>query len=425
MTTIVTIADAVAALGPGALTEDALRLHIFPLFSKTLAAPGIYLANHSLGRPLDQTEDDLREGIHLWQSKLGNAWDDWLEAEHAHRSRIAQLIHAQRPDCIIPKVSAGQGLRTVLNALPGTPRVLTTASEFDSVDVILKQYAAVGRIHLQTVRCHTADGALDLAPLYNAIRDNRAAQTNEIGDAFSGGVPNIDLVLVSQVLFVTGQIMPDLDRLALHCHQHGARLLVDAYHAVGVLPVDVAAMGADFMIGGSYKYLRGGPGAAYLYMSPEALASDLRPIDIGWFAKEQPFRYERPDPPRFAAGGDAFLESTPPVLTYYQARAGQQLTLLLGVARIREYNLDRLRRLKQYLAAAGIAAQGGDDQHGGFLTVEHPDARSLAASLETSGVMADARSRWLRLSPDYLTTEAQMREAADVVASCMTAQAKG
>ncbi len=406
MTSTIALTDAGAALGTGALSEDALRLHISPLFSRTLTAPGIYLANHSLGRPLDQTEDDLLEGIHLWQSKLGNAWDMWLAEEHAHRSRIAELIGAPRPDCIVPKVSAGQGLRTVLNALPDTPRVLTTTSEFDSVDVILKQYAAVGRIRLQAVTCNTDNGTLDLSPLFEAVSNNT------------------DLVIVSQVLFMTGQVVPDLHRIAAHCHQHGARLLVDAYHAIGVFPIDVAAMKADFVLGGSYKYLRGGPGAAFLYISPEALASGLRPIDIGWFAKEKVFFYQRPDPPRFAAGGDAFLESTPPVLTYYQARAGQQLTLLLGVARIRAYNLDRLRRLKRYLAAAGVAAKGADEQHGGFLTVEHADAPSLAASLERHGITADARSRWLRLSPDYLTTDAQMREAADAVASCMTADIK-
>jgi kynureninase len=401
MTATTALAGAVAALGPAALTEAALRLHIFPLFSRTLAAPGNYLANHSLGRPLDQTEDDLREGFHLWQSKLGNAWDAWLEEEHAHRSRIAQLIHVPRADCVVPKVSAGQGLRTVLNALPGTPRVLTTASEFDSVDVILKQYAAIGRIHLQAVNCHASDGTLDLAPLFEAIPDGA------------------ELVVISQVLFMTGQVVPDLNRLAAHCHQHGARLLVDAYHAIGVFPVDVTAMNADFALGGSYKYLRGGPGAAFLYISPDALASGLQPIDIGWFAKEQSFLYQRPDPPRFAPGGDAFLESTPPVLTYYQARAGQQLTLLLGVARIRAYNLDRLNRLKRYLAGAGIAAEGADEQHGGFLTIEHAAAPSLAASLERYGITTDARSRWLRLSPDYLTTDAQIREAADAVASCI------
>ena len=84
------LADADAAMGPGALTEETLRLHIFPLFSKTLAAPGIYLANHSLGRPLDQTEEDLREGFQLWQTRLGDAWGPWLEEVQAHRSRLAQ-----------------------------------------------------------------------------------------------------------------------------------------------------------------------------------------------------------------------------------------------------------------------------------------------------------------------------------------------
>jgi kynureninase len=228
-------------------------------------------------------------------------------------------------------------------------------------------------------------------------------------------VGNIDLVVVSQVLFATGQVIPHLDRLAAACHLSGARLLVDAYHAVGVFPVDVAAMQADFMIGGSYKYLRGGPGAAFVYISPAALESGLQPVDIGWFAKEKPFLYDRPNPPRFAPGGDGFLEGTPPVLTWYQARAGQQLTLALGVDRIRIYNLDRLSRLKGYLAEAGIAATGADEQHGGFLTVEHPEAPSLVPALEQRGVITDARSRWLRLSPDYLTSDTQMRETAAVL----------
>lgn len=399
-----TLAESVAALGPGPFTEDALRRHIFPLFSRSLAVPGIYLANHSLGRPLDQTEDDLREGFAHWQTKLGDAWDPWQEEEQAHRARLAQLIGAPRPDCVVPKTSAGQGLRTVLNALTGTPRVLSTASEFDSVDIILKQYAAVRRIHLQIVNCHTPEGSIDLAPLLDVI---------------SG---NADLVIVSQVLFTTGQVIPHLERLAAACHRSGARLLVDAYHAVGVFPVDVAAMQADFVIGGSYKYLRGGPGAAFLYISPEALTSGLQPIDIGWFAKEKPFFYERPNPPRFAPGGDAFLESTPPVLTYYQARAGQQLTLALGVDRIRAYSLDRLSRLKRYLAEAGIVATGSDEAHGGFLTVEDADAASLAKSLEQRGVIADTRGRWLRLSPDYLTSDTQMHEAAVILADLLAIQ---
>jgi kynureninase len=398
------LADAVEAMGQGALTEDALRRHIFPLFSGTLARPGIYLANHSLGRPLDQTEDDLREGFQLWQTTLGDAWEPWLEEEQAHRARLAQLIGASRPDCVIPKTSAGQGLRTALNALDGVPRVVSTSGEFDSVDVILKQYAAVGRISLQLVGCQGSNGAIDLSEMMEKIRDG------------------VDLVVISQVMFMTGQVVGDLDLLGERCHEVGARLLVDAYHSVGVIPVDVAKMNADFMVGGSYKYLRGGPGAAFLYVSPDALLSGLKPIDIGWFAKDQPFRYERPNPPRFAHGGDAFLESTPPALTYYQARAGQQLTLQIGVDRIRAYSLDRLSRLKRYLADFGIAAEGADGEHGAFLTIEADAVGSLAEELERNGVTADARGKFLRLSPDYLTGDISLCDAAATLASVVAAR---
>lgn len=398
--------EAFAALGSGPLTEDALREHVFPLFSHTIARPGIYLANHSLGRPLNQTQDDVRECVELWQSHLGDAWDGWMAEHEAYRSRLAQLIGAPRADCIIPKTSAGQGLRTVLNALSGTPRVLSTDAEFDSIDVILKQYAAVGRIQLELVPIHT-DGRLDLAQLFDRIKKG------------------VDLAVVSQVLFATGEQLPNLDVLAAECHQHGARLLVDAYHAVGALRVDVAAMGADFMIGGSYKYLRGGPGACFLYISPDALDSGLRPLDIGWFAKEQPFLFERPDPPRFASGGDAFLESTPAVITWYQARAGQQFTLGVGVERLRAYSLDRLRRLKGYLAAQGIEAEGADDAHGAFLTVEHASAPALADALRTYSIFTDARDCWLRLCPDCLTLDGALADTAAALAAVLRATQSG
>lgn len=397
-----TIAEAVAALGPGPLTERSLREHIFPLFSRTLAAPGIYLENHSLGRPLDQTQEDLREAAQLWQTRLGAAWTEWTQAERDHRGRIAEIINAPRPDCIIPKVSAGQGLRTVLNALPGTPRVIATTAEFDSVDVILKQYAASGRIRLQLISVHEPDGTLNLDTLKNAI------------------AAGADLVIVPHVFFMTGQIIPELGLLAEHCHTHTARLLVDAYHSIGVFPVDISALHADFAIGGSYKYLRGGPGAGFLYLSPEALNSRLHPLDIGWFAKEQVFGFDRPNPPRFAAGGDAFLESTPAVFTYYQARAGQQFTLELGVDRIRSYTLDRLQRLKGYLAEVGISAHGADNAHGAFLTVHHDNSRAIVSTLHERGIHTDARPNTIRLGPDLLSTDAELREAAQTVAEAIS-----
>ena len=391
------IQQAVAALGEAPLHESAIQRHITPLFSRVLSVDRIYLANHSLGRPLDAMSEDLAEATALWYEQLGDAWDPWLDEREAFRKRIATLIGAPRLDCIVPKTSAGQGLRTVLNALPGKPRVVTTRGEFDSIDVILKQYAALGRIEIQWIDPDSS-GNFRVEPLIESVR--RGA----------------DLVVISQVMFMTGQIVGGLDRLADACHLHGARLLVDSYHAVGVITVNAASMRCDFLIGGSYKYLRGGPGACFLYISPAALDSGLRPLDTGWFANSDEFAYRRPDTPILKHGGDAFLESTPPVLTWYQARSGQQFTLAMGVERLRAYSLHQLGLLRADLADAGVdCVIGGDAGHGAFLAIRLESATQLPALLEERGIITDARGEWLRLCPDCLTRDEELRRAASVL----------
>jgi kynureninase len=395
------ITKAVAALGDGPLSEESIQREVAPLFSRVLANQRVYLANHSLGRPLDTMAEDVAEATSLWYSELGKSWDGWLAEQSAFRARIARLIGSPRADCIVPKTSAGQGLRTVLNALPGQPRVVSTRGEFDSVDVILKQYAALGHIHMQWVDADV-HGEFSVEPLMEA-----AAQ-------------GADLVVVSLVMFMTGQIVDGLKRLAEACHRNGAKLLVDAYHAIGVIPVDVAAMSADFMIGGSYKYLRGGPGACFLSLSPEILESGLRPLDTGWFAKDENFAYQRSEAPVLKRGGNAFLESTPPVLTYYQARSGQEFALAMRVERLREYSLRQLAALHGYLMDAGVGEiTGGDERHGAFLALRMENAIELAKRLEPEGIVCDARGEWLRLCPDCLTRDAELRRVANVVGKLM------
>jgi len=227
----------------------------------------------------------------------------------------------------------------------------------------------------------------------------------------------VDLVVVSQVMFQTGQILPELSALVAHAHAVGARVLLDVYHSLGVLPVDVAAPDVDFAVGGAYKYLRGGPGACFLYVAPRHLDAGLRTLDTGWFAKAAPFDYARPEPPRFATGGDGWLESTPAVLPIYQARAGQQLVLALGVGRVRAYSLAAQRRLVALLAEDGIAAQGGTVDRGAFVVVRHRDARAWAVALAERAIATDARGEWLRLAPDILTTDAEIVAAARELAA--------
>jgi kynureninase len=387
---------AVAALGSGPLTEESVREHVAPLFSRVLAAHRgcVYLANHSLGRPLDATADDVREAIDAWYGRMGDAWQPWHAEIAAFRARLAALLGAARADCVVPKTSAGQGLRAVLNSYDGVVRVVATRGEFDSLDLILREYARRGRIALSFVEPRE-DG--DFAGAY-------------VRSAIERGT---DLAVVSHVMFQTGQILPELPEIVAHAHGCGARVLLDVYHSLGVFPVDVAALDVDFAVGGSYKYLRGGPGACFLYVHPRHVDAGLRTLDTGWFAKAEPFAYTRPDPPRYGPGGDAWLESTPPVLPFFQARAGQLFACAIGVARLREYSLRQQQQLTALLAVRGVEARGGTEDRGAFVVVRRPDARACAEALLQRGIVTDARGEWLRLCPDMLTTDAELEIAAN------------
>ena len=389
------IATAVAALGDGSLTAAALAQHVAPLFSRVLARDKarIYLANHSLGRPLDATADDVHEGLAAWYDELGGAWDGWLREIEAFRARLAALLGVARPDSVVPRASAGQGLRAVLNSYDATIRVVATQGEFDSLDVILREYARRRRIVLELV-APRAGGRFDAGDIVRAIG------------------AGCDLLVVSQVMFNTGQRLIDLPDLVVAAHRAGARVLLDVYHALGVLPVDLSALDVDFAVGGSYKYLRGGPGACFLFVHPRLLDEGLRTLDVGWFAKRDRFGYRRPDPPEYGAGGDAWLESTPPALSANQARAGQELTLALDPARLRAYSLVQQAHLVEALASHGIPARGARDDHGAFVVVEDDRAEAWAKQLREAGVVTDARGRYLRLCPDVLTTQDEVTEAA-------------
>jgi kynureninase len=367
------------------LDENWLRQEIFPRFSRVLQRGEIYLANHSLGRPPDRMADDVRGAVDAWYRDMDAAWGLWLEAREKFRSLTAMLVGAPRKDCIVPKTSAGQGLRAVLNALPGKPRIATTDGEFDSIDFILRVYREQGRIELKIQPWRELD------------------------------VREADLVVLSSVMFRTGEIVQHLPRLIHDAHAARALVLLDVYHHAGVLPLDLAALEADFAIGGSYKYLRGGPGACWLYVHPRH--HGMRTLDTGWFAKKDAFAYERPDPPQFAAGGDAWLESTPPVLAPFQALAGLETTLELGVERIREYNL-----AQKALLASMLPVEGAGEDCGAFVTLVDSNARALASALEQQGVKADARGEYLRLCPDFLNSGAELERAAQRISGCLTSR---
>ncbi len=380
-------------LGEAPLDEALVARRVRPLFSRALA-PGqpIYLANHSLGRPPDRTATDVAAALDAWYRDLGEAWGPWLDARERFRSLTAQLVGAPGADSIVPKTSAAQGLRAVLNAHDDRIRVVATDAEFDSLDFVLRVYRERGRIDLALV-----------PPRAEAI--------------VAALAPRTDLLVVSTVFFRSGEILPDLADIVRQARAAGAKVLLDVYHHAGVLPLDLSALEADFAVGGSYKYTRGGPGACWLYVHPRH--HGLRTLDTGWFAKAAPFAYERPDPPRFAAGGDGWLESTPPVLACVQALAGLEFTCDVGVARLRAFHLAQKARLAAGLEDRGIAVAGSGAGHGAFLTLRHAQAPRLAEQLKARGVKTDARGETLRLCPDLLNTDGELARAAEMLAASL------
>lgn len=385
-------------LPDGPITGEYVHQWVKPLFSEVLYREEVYLANHSLGRPLDQTRMDVAEGMSHWYADMDTAWDAWVVEMDVWRSATAALLGLDRRDCVVPRTSCGQALRAVLNSFSSKKliRVVTSDQEFDSIDFVLRAYHEAQRADVTFVPSGRRCGA----PWVDA------------GKVAEQVLPGTDLLVISAVTFSTGQIVKGLNELVSRAHSVGAMVLVDAYHAVGVVPFGLGE--ADYAMGGSYKYLRGGPGACWLAVHPRHLGVDgPKTLDTGWFAKEDTFGYGRGDEARRKRGGDGWLESTPAVLPFYQARAGLRFMREVGVDRMREYCLGRTSGLRAGLREAGLPVlDTGDDQDfGGFVCVAHPRAVEAADRLRARMVNTDARGGYVRFGPDILTTDEETAAA--------------
>jgi kynureninase len=368
------------------MTEEWLRENIWPQFSTILGRDEIYLANHSLGRPTDKTIADVQEALTAWYEDMDDAWGAWMREIKHFQTRIAELINAPN---VVPKTSAGQGLRAVLHTYDRPIRIVTTTGEFDSLDFILRVFEERERISVTW--CDPSEDAL-----MDAIEENT------------------DLLVFSLVMFRDAKILRRAGEVIARAHANGAQVFVDAYHAVGVIPVDMALLGADFIVGGSYKYMRGGPGACWLAYRDDG----LRTLDTGWFAKKDPFAFERGGNIEW---GQPFFESTPAILPIYQARAGIDLITNLGVEELRSYSLKQQDFLRSEFAREGVVCfhPADPDEYGAFSLIHSHDARKKADILKRAGVTVDARGDNIRFCPDILNTEAELARAAKIVAEVL------
>jgi kynureninase len=222
------------------------------------------------------------------------------------------------------------------------------------------------------------------------------------------------LVPISHVLFKTAEIQ-DVAPIVRRAHEVGAHVILDCYQSAGIVPVDVTALGVDFAVGGSVKWLCGGPGNGWLYVRPD-LAERLTPSYTGWQAHETPFAFE-PEM-RYADGAARFLTGTPNVPAHFAGTAGYDLIEEIGVERIRANSLRQTQLLIDLADAAGFGVRCPRDaeRRGGTVTVEVPDFPAVHRELTARQILCDFRpDAGIRLGPHYYTSDDELRRVIDEI----------
>lgn len=355
----------------------------FPTVDSTL-----HFISHSLGAMPRAVEESLRRYAQIWKARGIRAWDEsWMAAPGEIAALAGRIIHAE-PGTVSLHPNVTLAHATALSALAFAPprnRLICGAEDFPSV---LYLFEGLARRGVEVVRIEAgADRRIAVEDVLDAI-DERSA-----------------VVALSQVMFRTSQLL-DLAPIARRAREMGALTLIDAYQAVGAVPVDVGALGVDMLAGGSVKWLCGGPGTAYLYVSPR-VAPSLEPALTGWFAHERPFDFDS-GPMRWDAGERRFWGGTPAIPSYLAARPGYEIVAEIGVDAIREKSLRLTGRMIAWADEFGwrLGSPRAAEERGGTVCLDVPEAERVCRALLASDVLLDHRPGvGLRLAPHFYTSE--------------------
>jgi kynureninase len=219
------------------------------------------------------------------------------------------------------------------------------------------------------------------------------------------------LVPLSLVLFRSAYIQ-DAAAVIEKAHRVGARVILDVYQAAGTVPLDIGRLEADFAVGGSVKWLCGGPGAGYLYVRPD-LAAELWPGLVGWAAHANPFSFAT-GPIVYADGPERFQSGTPNVPSIYAARGGYEIVAEIGVQAIREKSLRLTRRVIEHAQRAGyrLNTPTKDGERGGTVVVDVPNGEAVAQRLLEQNVIIDYRpGAGIRIAPHFYSTDEEIERA--------------
>ncbi len=349
----------------------------FPILEHTT-----YLINHSLAAMPRKAEERLAEYARMWSERGIRSWrEGWWTMPMTVGDQIGRIVGAPAGSTVMHQnvaIAEAVVLSCFLPIDPVRNRVVYERGNFPSV-----RYLYQAHPDLEVVVCE------DDAAIVDAI-DERTL-----------------LVPISHVLFKSAEIQ-DVEPIVRRAHEVGAHVILDCYQSAGIVPLDVTALDVDFAVGGSVKWLCGGPGNGWLYVRPD-LAERLEPTYTGWQAHETPFGFE--EEMRYARGAARFLTGTPNVPAHYAGTAGYDLIEEIGVDRIRANSLRQTQLLIDLADKAGfeIRSPRSPERRGGAVIVHVPEFPAVHKELTERQILCDFRpDAGIRLGPHYYNTDDEL-----------------
>jgi len=357
-----------------------------------------YLVSHSLGAMPRRASTYLQQFADEWSSRGVRAWyEGWWEIGRTTGDLLAPVLGV-RPGTISmhQNVTVAMAIIASCHTFDSSRnRIVMTDLEFPSNMYLFEGFRRYGA---EIVYVASPDMMrTDLQALLDAI-DERTV-----------------LVPLSYVLFKSAYIQ-NAAAVIEKAHRVGARVILDVYQAAGAVPLEIEALGADFAVGGSVKWLCGGPGAGYLYVRPD-LAAQLEPGIVGWAAHAQPFEFAG-GAIEYAGAPERFQSGTPNVPSLYSARGGYEIVGEIGVGAIRETSLRLTRRLMDLAKEAGfrINTPEADAERGGTVIIDVPNGQAVAEELIRRDVIVDHRpGAGIRIAPHFYNTAEEIAHAMNVL----------
>ncbi|HEY2907165.1 MAG TPA: aminotransferase class V-fold PLP-dependent enzyme [Vicinamibacterales bacterium] len=365
----------------------------FPIFKSR-----VYVNSCSQGALSTDVEAAMHEYLATWHEQ-GSPWELWVEQVEALRTAFARSIGADRDEiAVMPSASAG--INAVASALDFTgPRSTVVMGEFEFPTMAQVWLAQQRRG--ATVRWAKATGDRLEVDAYADVIDERTL-----------------IVPMTHVCYKNGH-KTDIASVARLARERGAYSFLDDYQRTGSGPIDVHALGVDFMVTGCLKYILAAAGVAFLYVRRD-IVERFEPTITGWFGRVNPFAFQihsldwPPAASRFESG-------TPPVPSAYAALASLRLLESVGIDAVGRRVAQLVERYRSSAEASGFVVRtpSQSERRGPLVVVQSVDAPALVARLAGRGIIGSSRGNGLRISFHAYNNEADV----DTVLEAIRAEA--